>query len=157
MLNLVPTVLMGCWVVLPFAMWLYRLTAQRRVHGFLLYAGVVVVGYVLFVGCAWTADVALEQRMNSFDLDGDGGIGGEELTPEAQEALDAWASDTGRSLAIFTGLPLTGIWAAVCLVPLCGGEWMYRRLVRPSQPATTSAGEPRRPPTDDNPYLPPDA
>jgi hypothetical protein len=115
-------------------------------------------GYLLFASCAWAADVMLEQRMNRFDLDGDGGIGGDELTPEAQQAMDDWANDTGRRLAIFTGFPLSAIWAAICLIPLCMGELVIRRLINKRNPEVTSEATgdiPTRPPDDGNPFSPP--
>lgn len=41
------------------------------------------------------------------------GIGGIELSTEAEQAMDAWASDTGRTLAPIIGIPLTAIWYTV--------------------------------------------
>ncbi|MCA9214689.1 MAG: hypothetical protein KDB27_16570 [Planctomycetales bacterium] len=121
--------LMFLWVAMPALVWGIRLVSRKRIHGALLYVLTVVVCYVLFVACAWTADVVLEQRMNSFDLDGDGGIGGVELTPEAQQAIDDWASDTGRTFAPIVGGPLSAFWAAVCMIPLCIGEWIVKRFI----------------------------
>lgn len=127
--EILPGLMIGLWLGLPLMMWLMRLLGKRQIHGMFLFAISVLLGYFLFVGCAWAADVVLEQRMNRFDIDGDGGIGGDELTPEAQAAMEDWASDTGRSLAIFTGLPVTMFWAAGCLIPLCAVEWLVRRVM----------------------------
>ena len=147
--------LMLLWAVLPLLAWFFRLFVPRRIHGILLYISTVAVGYFLFVGCAWTSDILLEQRMNSFDLDGDGGIGGDELTPEAQEAMDDWASDTGRTLAVFTGFPITAIWAAICLTPLCIGEWIVRRLIGRRDAEVVGSEVIERPSDDGNPYQAP--
>ena len=154
MLEVLPILLVGLWFGLPLLLWLARLLANRRIHGFLLYLGTVLVGYFVFVGSAWTADFVLEQKMNRFDLDGDGGISGDELTPAAEQAMDEWASDTGRTFAVFTGLPVTAIWAAICLSPLCLGEWAVRRLVfGQKSKGTPDACNP--PPDHGNPYTPP--
>jgi hypothetical protein len=136
-------------------MWLLRLVANRRIHILVLYLFAVVIGYFLLVGSAWVADIVLEQKMNSFDLDGDGGIGGDELTPEAQQAMDDWASDTGRTFAIFMALPLTAIWAALCLIPLGFGEWIVRRLISSRNPEVTSGSTAVDPLEDGNPYTTP--
>jgi hypothetical protein len=155
MLELLCNSLFGLWLFLPPTMWLLRLVANRRIQMLVLYLCTVVIGYFLFVGCAWAADTMLEQKMNSFDLDGDGAIGGDELTPEAQQAMDDWASDTGRTLAIFTGLPLTAIWAALCLIPLGVAEWIVRRLVSSRKPEVTSGNTADHPLEDGNPYSTP--
>ena len=116
------------WLALPLTVWLARLMSGKRIHGVFLFGICVFLGYFAFVGTAWTADAMIQQRLDSFDLNGDGDISGDENTPEAQEAMDDWASDTGRTLAIFTGLPITGIWAAFSLTPLCLVEWIVRQL-----------------------------
>ena len=99
MIETLSNSLLLLWAGLPVMMWLFRLVVPKRIHVIILYIFTVAIGYFVFVGCAWASDVLLEQRMNSFDLDGDGGIGGDELTPEAQQAIDEWASDTGRTMA----------------------------------------------------------
>ena len=155
MLELFCNSLFGLWLFLPLTMWLLRLVANRRIHILVLYLLAVVIGYLLLVGTAWAADIMLERKMNSFDLDGDGSISGHELTPEAQQAIDDWASDTGRTLAIFTALPLTAIWAALCLIPLGFGEWIYRRLTTSRGPEVTPGYIADRPAEDGNPYSTP--
>ena len=147
--------LMLLWAGLPLLVWLLRLVSRKPIHAILLYIFTVVIGYFIFVGCAWAADVSLEQRMNSFDLDSDGGIGGNELTAEAQEAIDDWASDTGRTFAFITGLPVTAIWAAICLTPLCVGEWIVRRIIGRRTPEATRSEGIIRPSDDGNPYQAP--
>jgi hypothetical protein len=155
MLETLQISLILLWAGLPLMMWLFRLVVRKRIHVIILYIVTVFIGYFVFVGCAWASDVLAEQRMNSFDIDGDGGIGGDELTPEAQEAIDDWASDTGRRLAFITGLPVTAIWAVIWLTPLCVGEWIVRRLIGKQHPAVTSGEVLCRPIDDSNPYVPP--
>lgn len=162
MLEILSIWLILFWGAFPLLAWILRFFIPMRIHGIILYIITLVVGYCLFVGCARVSDVVIEQRMNSFDLDGDGGIGGNEMTPEAQAAIDDWASDTGRTFAIFIALPLTAIWSAICLTPLCLGEWIVRRTIRSRNPdeAHEQPDEPKnevvnRPIEDGNPYLPP--
>lgn len=155
MLELFFNSLFGLWLFLPLTMWLLRLVANRRMHILVLYLLAVVIGYLLLVGTAWAADIMLEQKRNSFDLDGDGSISGHELTPEAQQAMDDWASDTGRTFAILMALPLTAIWAALCLIPLGFGEWIFRRLKSSRNPQVTSGSTAVDPLEDGNPYSTP--
>lgn len=157
MLEIIWNSLILLWAGLPLMMWLIRLVVPKRIHVIILYIFTVVIGYFVFVGCAWASDVLLEQRMNSFDLDGDGGFGGDELTPEAQEAIDDWASDTGRTFAFITALPITAIWTAICLIPLCVGEWIVKRLIGRRNREVTPNEVLKRPSHDSNPYRSPDS
>ena len=66
-------------------------------------------------------DLHLDASLKKCDLDGDGGYSGAEVTPQMEEAMAEWASDTGRSLAPITGLiisPLySGLWHILIGVP----------------------------------------
>jgi hypothetical protein len=67
------------------------------------------------------ARIESDQVIASYDLDNDGSYSKEELTPEAQNALDDWASDTGMNLAPVTGLfiaPIySGLWHLILGIP----------------------------------------
>lgn len=63
---------------------------------------------------------------------------GAERTAEAQRAIDDWASDTGRTMVIFTGIPMTGVWYGFWFCVLDTGEWITRRVVRKRSLATAS-------------------
>jgi hypothetical protein len=154
MLETLVNSLLLLWAALPLMMWVLRLVGPRRVHVVILFVCTVVVGYFLYVGAAMTADVLIEQRMNRFDLDGDGGISGDELTPEAQQAIDDWASDTGRTFAFITALPVTAIWAAIWLTPLCAAEWIVRRHLRGRKSNVPTEQLIESPADDGNPYKP---
>lgn len=60
------------------------------------------------------ARVESDKSIARYDLNGDGAYSQEELTPEAKDALDDWASDTGLNLA-----PITGLFIA----PIYSGFW----------------------------------
>ena len=93
----------------PAIAFLANLFKKKRIHSMLLYLIACAVGYIVLLVGVWSVDQHLEGEMHSFDLDKDGGIGGDELTPEAQAAMDEWASDTGRSFAPIIGIPMTVI------------------------------------------------
>jgi hypothetical protein len=135
MLGTFAIALMFLWFGLPLLAFAANLGTGGRLHPFVLYALTVIVGFVLLVAGAWAADLHLKAEMDSFDLDGDGGFDGAELTPEAQAAMDAWGSDTGRTMVIFTGIPMSAIWFGICFSFLHLGKWAVTKtravLTRP--------------------------
>jgi hypothetical protein len=78
--------------------------ASRNRYRFFLALVSIVVVYWAFVTFTWAVDARLEAELNAFDLDHDGSFSLEESTPAAEDAMRAWTTDTGRSLAPFTGL-----------------------------------------------------
>ena len=73
------------------------------------------IGYTLIVGSARIADVELKSRLYELDTNGDGTFTNEEITPEVERRLMDVASDTGRTFAPFTGLPMSAVWSAIVL------------------------------------------
>ena len=149
------------WLVLPLVVWIALLCARVRMHPAIL-AGICVfamlVGYASMLTAVWIVDTRLEAEMNSYDLDGDGGIGGEELTPAAERAIDEWASDTGRTFAPIVGVPLTAIWYTILFVMMFGGQWMFRKALSSraaNRSQTTDARMMNYQPEDGNPFRPP--
>jgi hypothetical protein len=55
----------------------------------------------------------LQDKMMSYDLNGDGGITGAEETPAAQIAIDRWQHDTGRGFGPFLAIPIFAAWTAI--------------------------------------------
>lgn len=53
--------------------------------------------------------------LQGYDLDGNGGLNGNELTPVATQAMQNVAGDTGRAIAPLIGLVITPIGVAVRL------------------------------------------
>lgn len=98
-------------------------------HPLLLLALTTVAGFVLLGAGAWASEAYLKAELDRFDLDGDGSIGGSELTPDAQKALDEWASDTGRAMVVFTGIPLSALWAGAWLAALSTGKWVVAAVI----------------------------
>lgn len=126
---------MFLWFVAPVPAFAANLMRQKRLHVFLLYVITILAGFVLAVAAAWMADLHLNAELDRLDLDGDGGISGAELTPEAQQVMDDWASDTGRVMVIFTGLPLSAIWYGMCFAVLYFGKWVLTIIFSKRQAA----------------------
>lgn len=135
MIELFGSALMMCWLVLPPLALAVNATRRAQLHPLLLFAITVTIGFVLLVASAWASDRSLKAEMDRFDLDGDGGIGGTELTPDAQHAMDAWASDTGRTMVIFTGVPVTASWAGFWFLCFHVGKWTIAAVVAFFQPS----------------------
>ncbi len=114
-----------------------------------------MTGYMVLLAAVWVLDVQLKEAMDSYDLDGDGGIGGAELTPEAERAIQEWASDTGRTLAPIVGIPLTVIWYGLMFAWVVAAEWTFRKIFFPDRsPPIQETLEDARP-EDGNPYRSP--
>lgn len=156
-MGVLRVILINSWPLVPAIVYFVSLFKKKRIHPALLYLLACVVGYVVLLFGVWATDQYLEAKMNSFDLDLDGGIGGDELTPEADAAIDEWASDTGRAFAPVIGFPLTAIWTAMCFGVFYGGEWLIRKTYFRSssnyQDSVRVVTEHR--PDDDNPFHPP--
>lgn len=150
----IASALMFLWFATPLLAFLANLRRQQRRHALLLYAITIAVGFPLAVGAAWAADAHLRMALDRFDLDGDGSIGGEELTPEAQRALDEFANDTGRALVIVTGIPLTAIWSGLCLGLLFSAQWLLSKATGSASASSVPDNSVPRPESD-NPYQPP--
>ena len=153
------TILSFTWIGLPIATWIGNLSTGKRIHPALLYIGTAFAGYVILLASVWALDAQLEAKMNSFDLDGDGGFSGAELTPAAQAAMDEWASDTGRTFAPVFGIPATAIWYTILFAIVFSGEWAFRFFLRRGGTASPDRGAPRKNKpkavNSDNPYQPP--
>ena len=87
--------------------------------------------YILLMGTVQLASGEADRHLATFDLNGDGYFSGEELTPEAEQALSDWASDTGMALAPITGLifaPIySGFWHFLIGVP---SLWIIRKQLK---------------------------
>lgn len=84
-----------------------------------------LVLYVSILVIVKIIDIRLEQRLNSFDLDGDGFFGCAEITPEQQKAMSDWINDTGRNFAPFTG----GFLALIYIPFAIGTEYIIDLII----------------------------
>lgn len=129
MLTIIVSALMILWFCLPLLAFAANAGRREPLHPFLLFTITVFVGFALLAASAWTSDIHLKAEMERFDVDGDGGFGGSELTAEAQQAINAWASDTGRTMVVVTGIPLSVIWAGICFAVLHSGTWIIGKTI----------------------------
>ena len=118
MLGVVSTVFAILMLALPIASSV-RLVVRRRAKAreWLLWAVIIAaVCYVLLMLSVQITEIHLESKLNRYDLDGDGGFSGAEITPEMERAMEDVTNDTGRSLAPITGL-------ITC--PIYSGFWHF--------------------------------
>ena len=108
-------VLAVIWLLTPFIVgtaFLLRKSRWTFLKPFLISA---LIGYALIVASARISDVELKARLYELDTNGDGTFTNAEITPEVKRRLEAVSSDTGRTFAPFTGLPMSAIWSAINL------------------------------------------
>ena len=157
-LKMIHSTLQLMWMAWPVASWIGNLFLPRRLHPVLLYVVAGIIGYVLLVTSVFALDSHLEAELDKFDLNGDGGFDSSEMTPAAQQAMDDFTHDTGRTFAPIFGAPITAIWLLLNFAILYCGEWVYRTATKPREnnDATLPDGS-RRPNDAPNPYRPPNA
>ncbi len=113
------------WMVLPVSTWLSRKRLPwvegRTGRWFLACAA---LGTLLYIAVVMVADAGLRWEWEKYDLDHNGELSGPELTPQSQEAMHRWATDTGRSFALLVALPASLAWTAVNLVVLGFFGWL---------------------------------
>lgn len=141
------------WTINVFAL-------KRRVHWLLLFALCCVVGYVVLMFNVAAVNAELLRELDRYDLDGDGGFSDQEMTPDAQRAMNAVTSDTGRALAPVTGIPITLIWTTINFIILTLIDRVLRAVMGFFRRVDHSEadGDPKPPVAatqSDNPYHPP--
>lgn len=95
------------WLIVPFLGWRYRrCLGNNGAATFWAFGLTLLVGTVLYIGHIWAVEWELK---HAWDPDGNGQL--DNPTPEASEAMNAWASDTGRYVAAYFSFPVTFIWA----------------------------------------------
>ncbi len=139
-----PAILLLAYVATPLICWTVHATLlHRRLHWFVLFVLTCIIGYVVLMISVQAVEIELQRELDQFDLDNDGSFSDSEMTAEAERAMDAWASDTGRRLAPIFGIPYTIIWTTINFLVISIVVWIVRfmkRLVRGEEPATDSDG-----------------
>lgn len=142
----------------PLVSWVGNLFLPRRLHPVLLYVIVGIVGYLLLMTSVFALDSYLKSELYKFDLDGNGSFNETEMTQAAQQAMDDFTHDTGRTFAPIFGAPLTAIWVLINFAVLYCGEWIFRALTKLKKPTEPVEVENSNIQNDDlNPYRPPNA
>ncbi|STY90654.1 hypothetical protein [Moraxella bovis] len=97
----------------------YMIRHKYRLSLLWVYPATSILCYLFIIGGAWATDAHLSAILQSYDLDGNGVLNDDELTPMATQAMQNVANDTGRTIAPMTGLIIAPIGVAVCFV-FCG-------------------------------------
>ena len=117
------------WIALPILAWVFRkrlpVVGENR---WILYIATVIAGSLLYVGAVWLVDAELEHALYKFDLDGDRSFSDSEMTPEAEEAMRRFTTDTGRTFAPIVAAPVTFVWVSLWFLILAAGSWLIGRL-----------------------------
>ena len=120
---------MFIWFVAPLPAFVANTRRRQPLEPVLLYGITVMAGFLFAVAAAGMADLHLNSQIERLDFDHDGRISGGELTAEAQQLMDDRVNDTGRSMVIVTGLPLSAIWYCICFIVLYTGRWFCSRSI----------------------------
>ena len=124
-------ILLLAYAATPLCFWVFNTAVlRRRIHWLLLFILACVVGYIVLMIAVQTLEIELERELYRHDLDGDGAFSENEMTAEAERAMDAWASDTGRSFAPIFGIPITIIWTTINLLAISILDWIARFVWR---------------------------
>jgi len=117
------------WMALPILGWLFR-GRLPFVAGNLwaIYITTVIAGALLYVSAVWLVGAELKHELYKFDLDGDRMFSDSEMTPEAEEAMKRFTSDTGRTFAPIVAAPVTLIWVSLWFGIFLSASWVIRRL-----------------------------
>ena len=117
------------WVVLPILAWGFRKKLPViGGHPWLVYIAAVIGGSLLYIGAVWFVGAELEHALYKFDLDGDRSFSASEMTPEAEEAMRRFTTDTGRTFAPIVAGPVTFIWVTLWFLLLSACSWGIGRL-----------------------------
>lgn len=158
-------VLQMAYVATPLICWTVNATLlRRRVHWALLFVLACLAGYLVLMTAVQAVETELDRELYRHDRDGDGMFSEDEMTPEAERAMDAVTSDTGRTFAPITGIPITFVWTAINFAVLAVVDWTGRfiwRSIRGADRGPDSADAPKRGTrkelavNPENPYQPP--
>lgn len=119
------------WLAVPLITWGgNNLLKRHRLPFWSLLLATGIIGYILLLTASRMSGLELKAVLDSYDLNGDGNYSGVELTPDREEAMRAYTSDTGRALAPFTAGPITLLWTLIVfgVCKLLG--WCQRALFR---------------------------
>lgn len=158
---IVGSVLQAIYLATPLICWsLNACLRKRRLHWAILFVIAGVVGYFVLLAAVQAMEHALSVELYKHDLDGDRAFSKEELTADAELAMERLTNDTGRALAPITGVPLTFVWTSLNFMILgfveIAGGWLFSLLFRRNMERKEPVTEPTEIPSNTtNPYQPP--
>ena len=119
------------YALTPLISWLLNVFAfRRRIHWFVLFILACIAGYVILMLAVQVVEAELERELYRHDVDGDGAFSENEITADAERAMDAVSSDTGRTFAPITGVPITFVWTSLNFITISVIDWLARVTVR---------------------------
>ena len=84
--------------------------------------------FALYVGAAQLLDLRLKAEMYSYDLDNNGSFSRNELTPDAEAAMENYTADTGRTFAPIVGFLYALLYTSLVFGLYKVGRSIYLRL-----------------------------
>jgi hypothetical protein len=91
---------------------------NNRLTNFLIALFSTIIFYISIIVMMITIRLLMKIEHDSFDLDGNGFITGEEVTPASIESNRNAVHDTGLSMAPFTGILFSIIYFILIIIPL---------------------------------------
>ncbi|BDZ74999.1 hypothetical protein GCM10025856_27180 [Methylophaga marina] len=98
----------------PFVVYVLSKENLLPVKGLGKLAGIsFVILYVFIVGLAELTNYQLKQELDSYDIDRDGSFSDAEFTSDAEEAMNRYIQDTGRTFVPITGFIFSFIYVGL--------------------------------------------
>jgi hypothetical protein len=91
---------------------------NNRLNNFAIAIFSTLFFYISIIGLVIIIRLLTKRELESFDLDGNGFIDRDEVTPESVEASSKSVHDTGLSMAPFTGIIFSIIYFILIIIPL---------------------------------------
>jgi len=126
-----PTLFLTAWFAFPLLTWAAMLGLRRRMSLGVVWVVCltsVIVGVVFLANYVWALEAELLAEVDKY----------EPGTPEAQRAVEEWASDTDRSFQLVLSPMLTAVWYGAVYLLLFG----LRRVVRLMAGGSPTLGRP---------------
>ncbi len=91
---------------------------NNRLNNFAIAFFSTLFFYVSIIGMVIIIKFLTKRELDSFDLDGNGFIDNEEITPASRQAVEKASHDTGLSMAPFIGIIYSIIYFILIIIPL---------------------------------------
>jgi hypothetical protein len=91
---------------------------NNRLNNFAIAFFSTLFFYVSIIGMVIIIKFLTKRELESFDLDGNGFIDNEEITPASRQAVENASHDTGLAMAPFIGIFYSIIYFILIIIPL---------------------------------------
>jgi len=111
---LLSPIILGGWLLIK---------TQNSDSRWLVYFGInIILCYVLVILSVRSICWHYEYELNKYDLDGDGMLSGDEITPDMEKAMHRFTNDTGRTFAPITAMIVSPLYNGLWLVVFSSGK-----------------------------------